>query len=80
MGSEGLPAERGVGATIYDLGMDRSAKATWCAGAGAIVGKLEGLAMAMRGGIGAAATAWGATRAIVALNAVGNVLDPSQSS
>lgn len=49
------------------------------AGAGALVGKIFGLARAMRGGIGSASiTVDGITvGAIVACNAVGDVIDPS---
>lgn len=49
------------------------------AGAGALVGKIFGLARAMRGGLGSAAiTVDGVTvGAIVACNAMGDVLDPS---
>ena len=49
------------------------------AGAGALVGKIFGLASAMRGGIGSASiTVDGITvGAIVACNAVGDVIDPS---
>lgn len=49
------------------------------AGAGASVGKLFGLARAMRGGIGHAAAAVGdlTVGALVAVNAVGDVIDPA---
>src|SRR3989440_9858993 len=49
------------------------------AGAGAVVGKLLGIARAMKGGLGTASiTAGGITvGAIVAVNAVGDVIDPA---
>jgi len=48
------------------------------AGAGAVVGKLFGIARAMKGGIGTAALTVGdiTVGAIVAVNAVGDVMDP----
>jgi L-aminopeptidase/D-esterase-like protein len=48
-------------------------------GTGATVGKLHGIARAMRGGLGCATTEFGATQlaAIVAVNAVGDVRDPA---
>jgi L-aminopeptidase/D-esterase-like protein len=59
--STGAPAEGSVGA-----------------GAGATVGKLYGMARAMKGGIGTAAVKVGKVTvgAIVAVNAVGDVIDP----
>ena len=49
------------------------------AGAGATVGKLFGLARAMKGGIGTASATvgWVTVGAIVAVNAVGDVVDPA---
>ena len=60
--SNGAPAEGSVGA-----------------GTGATVGKLFGMARAMKGGIGTAAVKVGAITvgAIVAVNAVGDVIDPA---
>jgi len=60
--SDGPPAEGSVGA-----------------GAGATVGKLFGMGRAMRGGIGTASVRVGRVTvgAIVAVNAVGDVIDPS---
>ena len=60
--SAGAPAEGSVGA-----------------GTGATVGKLFGMARAMKGGIGTAAVKVGAVTvgAIVAVNAVGDVIDPA---
>lgn len=57
----------------------RPAQGNVGAGAGALVGKIFGLARAMRGGIGSASiTVDGITvGAIVACNAVGDVIDPS---
>ncbi len=48
------------------------------AGAGASVGKLFGIGRAMKGGIGTASLAVGALRvsALVAVNAIGDVIDP----
>ena len=59
--SRAAPAQGGVGA-----------------GSGASVGKLFGMARAMKGGIGHAALRWGAVHvgALVAVNALGDVIDP----
>src|SRR5574337_1495478 len=48
------------------------------AGAGAVVGKLYGMALAMKGGIGSASVRVGATTvgALIAVNALGDVVDP----
>jgi L-aminopeptidase/D-esterase-like protein len=50
------------------------------AGAGATVGKLRGMARAMRGGVGTAAVTLGSgltVAALVAVNAIGDVIDPA---
>lgn len=58
---------------------DPPAQGSVGAGAGATVGKLFGLARAMKGGIGTASVKVGAITvgAIVAVNAVGDVIDPA---
>ena len=52
------------------------------AGAGATVGKYRGRSRAMRGGVGSAAARWGPGRVgvVVAVNAVGAILDPSSGA
>jgi L-aminopeptidase/D-esterase-like protein len=58
---------------------DAPAEGNFGAGAGATVGKLFGFERAMKGGIGSAAVTVGGVTvgAIVAVNAVGDVIDPS---
>ena len=58
---------------------DAPAQGSVGAGAGASVGKLFGIARAMKGGIGTASIQVGAitVAALVAVNAVGDVIDPS---
>ena len=58
---------------------DAPAEGSVGAGAGATVGKLFGIERAMKGGIGSAAVTVGGVTvgAIVAVNAVGDVIDPS---
>jgi len=58
---------------------DHPAQGSVGAGAGATVGKLFGIAHAMKGGIGSAAIRVGAitVAALVAVNAIGDVVDPA---
>ena len=61
---------------------DAPAEGNVGAGAGASVGKLFGIARAMKGGVGTAAVAVNGTTvgALVAVNAIGDVLDPATGS